>query len=135
MNAINQALWNALTGGTLGTAVTALAGSQIYLINAPSGATPPYVIFAFQGGGEVHPSDLDEVNVVYRVEGIGMTNAQAAALDDAIRATLHKQTLSVTGWNSTDVTRREGFWQLLQQVAGQQVYRAGALYRIRLDKP
>lgn len=132
-NAINTALYNALTSGG-GTVVANLVNSRIYLMNAPAKTPYPYVIFGFQGGGEVHPSALDEVDVVYRVEGIAETNSAAAQLDDAIRATLHKKPLSVSGWDSTDVVRREGFWQLLTQLAGGQVYRFGAMYRIRLNK-
>ncbi len=130
--AVNTALYSILSGTS---ALTALVSTKIYLIQAPGGTAYPYVIFGFQGGGEEQQSTrLDDMEVVYRVVGLATSNAQAGAIDAAIRGALHTKTLTVTGWTTTAEVRRGAMWQLVENVEGIQVYQQGAMYRIRLHK-
>jgi len=123
--------------GTLsqdGDLISELGGTAIYNKRAPQSPPSKYVIFQWQGGGYENESPHETVNVVYAIFGIAATQAEAAAIDDKIRAALHGQTLSVTGWTNFWCMREDHISFVEEDSGGVAKYRAGAIYRIRSDK-
>jgi len=131
MNALETALFTQLT--TPATALYALVGAKVYNPIAPQPTARPYVLFAFGGGGDANETAVDRVEVVYLVKGLAETKLAAGQIDDEIRARLHQQSFSVTGWNLL-ACLRESEVQLDEVVNGAPVFQRGALYRIKLAK-
>ncbi len=131
MNALETALFTQLT--TPATPLYALVGTKVYNPIAPQPAALPYVIFAFGGGGDANETAIDRLELVYLVKALAATKLAAGQIDDELRARLHQQTFSVTGWTLL-ACLRESEVQLDEVVNGAPVFHRGALYRIKLAK-
>ncbi len=131
MNALETALFTHLT--TPATALYTLVGAKVYNPIAPQPTALPYVIFAFGGGGDANETAVDRVELVYLVKGLAATKLAAGQIDDELRARLHGQNFSVTGWTLLACVR-ESEVQLDEVVNGAPVFHRGALYRIKLAK-
>lgn len=133
MNAIDQALYSTLTGGT---ALTNMLGgtASVYHIRAPDSATYPYVVFNVQGGGpeNINPSDLG--NYLYYVRCYTKTSSDNAALiHEQIKTLLDKKTLTVTGYTNLWTRFETEIEMASEQANDVPVYTDGGLYRIRID--
>ena len=60
MKELRDAIYSQLSGGTALT--SALGGTAIYHLHAPEGAALPYVVFGWQGGGDLNidPNETNE---------------------------------------------------------------------------
>ena len=134
MNAVKQALYNKLTGGTALTAL--LAGTaSVYDNIAPRGGTFDYVIFGLQGGGDENICPIRFKNFVWSVKGVSETSAQKAGqIDEQIDDLLHEQALTVTGWGVFGVTRIADFDYVETTPEGRNIWHDGGNYRIRMDE-
>ena len=101
---------------------------------APQGTNPPYVLFQWQGGGDVNDTPIRSRNVLYTVVGVASTVEKAGAIDTDIDAALHNQTLTVTGWANYWLARETDIQFVDLDEAGKVIYRTGAIYRAMLDK-
>jgi len=108
-------------------------GIRIYAQQAPLGATMPYCVFAYVGGGDTNISQSRIVDVDYQIEVISTNLAEARAGSDALDTALHDGMITVGGWNLIAVTRGSLF-QRVENVEGKQYWRRGADYRIRISK-
>lgn len=126
----DTALGSALAGYAAGTA---LYGTRVYSQLAPQGATLPYVVFDYVAGGDLNDSPSRIVDVEYRVEAIGATQAAARTIAGHIEACLHNGTLSASGWNHIATTHIRPF-SLQETTDGVQYWRRGGFYRIRMSK-
>jgi len=131
MKALRDAIYSQLTGGT--ALIAALGGTAIYHLHAPEDAALPYVVFSWQGGGDVNIDPNETNESVQFVRAYAATDAQAGTLDGLIRARLHRQGLTVTGYN-TVWCWREGDYETVETTAGSDIYTQGGFYRIRITK-
>jgi len=131
MNALEDALYDTLAAHA---GLTALVSTRIYRQAAPQGATLPYVLYELVAGGDENSSPVDSQDLRYRARGVSATSSdEAGDIDDQIRAALHRQALTVSGWENF-WTSRENAFRFTETAEGVRRYHAGASYRVRLDK-
>ena len=130
MNEINAGIYSTLSGGT--ALITALGGTAIYHHVAPEAKPLPYVVFNKQAGGpdNTHPDDARDY--VYFVRGYASTAKAAGEIDAAVSALLHRKSINVTGWRNFWLAREVDIENAETDQTGDNVYSAGALYRIRI---
>jgi hypothetical protein len=134
MSAIKTAIQSRLTGGTALTAL--LPGTaSIYSTQAPDKATLPYVVYSLYAGGPENETPKERSNVVYYVRAYSaISQKNADDIDDQLRALLHKNNLTVTGWTNFSLFREEDIETPSVTPANQTIYSSGGLYRIRLEQ-
>lgn len=131
MNELNAAIYSQLKGGT--ALVTALGGTAIYHLRAPEKAPLPYVVFSWQGGGDLNIDPNTTNETVQFIRCYAAADAQAGTIDGLIKNLLHRQGLTVTGYN-TVWCWREGDYETVETTAGVNTYTQGGFYRIRITK-
>ena len=131
MKELRDAIYSQLANGTALT--TALGGTAIYHLHAPEGAALPYIVFGWQGGGDLNIDPNETNESVQFVRVYAATDAQAGTIDGLIRARLHRQNVPVTGYN-TVYCWREGDYETVETTAGSDIYTHGGFYRIRITK-
>ena len=131
MKELRDAIYSQLSGGT--ALIAALGGTAIYHLHAPEGADLPYVVFGWQGGGDLNIDPNETNESVQFVRVYAATDAQAGTIDGLIRARLHRQAITVTGYN-TVYCWREGDYETVETIAGSDIYTQGGFYRIRITK-
>lgn len=132
MNELNTALYSKLTGTTAITSLLA-SGSAVYSVQAANLATLPYIVFSLQGGGADRQTAHRTKDVVMFVRAYSYSQAQAGSIDAAIDAALDMKPLTVTGWTNFWISRASEFANVETDSANNDVYMAGAYYRIRID--
>lgn len=133
MNALDSALYLRLQG----TALTSLlAGTtSIYHIQAPGTAVLPYVVFNIQGGGDTNDSPHRVKSLVVNIRGYsGVSAAQAGSIDAQIDSLLHLSPLTVTGWSNLWLAREVDLETVETLPNNSQVWMAGGLYRVEVEK-
>lgn len=116
------------------TAGTAFYGTRIHAVQAPKNEPRPYVVYQHYAGGDTNVSPSRIVDVVYKVEAIADTGAEAATLAGYIEAALHDQALTIpNGWSHI-ATTQEGLLNLVENYQGEQRYRAGGFFRTRMSR-
>ena len=131
MKELRDAIYSQLANGTALTA--ALGGTAIYHLHAPDGAALPYVVFGWQGGGDLNIDPNETNESVQFVRVYAAKDEQAGTIDGLIRARLHRQAITVTGYN-TVYCWREGDYETVETTAGSAIYTQGGFYRIRIKK-
>lgn len=112
---------------------TELGGTLIYNKQAPQDPGTKYVVFNWAGGGDENLTPHRTRNVVYTVQAVATTQAQAATLDRLIDAALHEKTLTVSGWTNFWTAREDDISFVEQDAGGNPIFHVGAQYRIRID--
>lgn len=133
INAFDAALFTRLQG----TAITALLSgtTAIFHLQAPEGATLPYIVWNIQGGGPVNLDSNRVDNLVYFIRAYSETSAaNAGSIDAQIDTALHMAPLTVSGYTNTWLAREQRLELVDNEPSGQRIYMAGGLYRVRLDK-
>lgn len=134
MNVLNQAILNKLKANASLTALLANGTASIYSLQAPDNATLPYVVFSHQGGGDENLDAHRTKNTVKYIRAYSqVSEAQAGSIDAQIDASLHLQTLSVSGWANFWTAREEDITAVENPPSGQKIYAVGGLYRIRIE--
>jgi len=129
-NALNTAIYSALSGGTALT--TALGGTAIYYQQAPEGAALPYVVWSYPAGGDDNLTSSRMKSMVAYVRGYAAGAGQAGTIDGYCDALLHGRVLSVTGWNNFWSAREEDIAYVENLPDNTRAYSAGGYYRFRL---
>jgi len=133
VNALNAAIYSKLNAATALTNL--LAGTtSIYYQQAPDEASYDYVVFSHQAGGpaNIYAGDLRDQLVFVR--GYSATGpAAAGSIDAQISALLHRNSVSVSGYDNFWLVRQEEFNLIENAPNNNKVWMAGAIYRIRLD--
>lgn len=132
ITAIETGLYNKLKGAS--ALITELGGTLIYNKLAPQSPGSKYVVFQWQGGGDVNDHPARSRDVLYSIQGVASTQAAAAAIDDDIDAALHDQALSISGWTSVDCQRESDINYVELDSGGVAHYHAGGIYRIRIEE-
>lgn len=130
MNALETGIYTQLAATA--TSLYALVGVKIYDQQAPPGTARPYVVFNLSGGGDWNETPVDRLELLYTVQGISDTDLEAGNIDDAIRARLHNQAISVAGYTAIGI-KREGEIRYTEEVNGATVWHSGAAYRFYLS--
>ena len=132
MNVFKQALYTKLTGGT--ALVAKLAGTaSVYDMVPPSGATFPYVVFGYSGGGYENITPVRYKNFLYFVKAVSKTSSKnAGEIDAEIDALLHDTTLTVTGWTNFSIAREDDLDYTEFDREGRSIWHVGGVYRVRL---
>lgn len=130
MNNVSAAIYSTLQQGTALTAL--LAGTNsIYKDNAGT-ASYPYVVFNLQGGGEENLTPNSSKNMVYFIRGYTKEDTVAAGnIDTQINNLLAGKTLSISGRTNFWTVRESEFENTEILGNGEQVFSAGAFYRVR----
>lgn len=131
LNVTNAAIYSKLSANS--TLTTLLGGTAIYYQQAPDNQALPFVVFSLQAGGpeNINPSDLR--NQLYFVRGYAATPALAGSIDAQCSTSLHKATLTVSGYTNFWTVRENDFAMPINEPNGARSNMAGAYYRIRLD--
>jgi len=132
INAINKAIYQKLAGASAVTSQLS-GGSAIYYHQAPTGAVLPYIVYIFAGGGSDNSDPLDSGDVMYYVKAIARTAQTAGAIADAIRSTLHEQSVTIDSPWSVYRCQHNEVLTLVEDVEREQFYHAGGSYRIRFS--
>jgi hypothetical protein len=127
---IDQAIFNKLVGDS---EVSSLVGTDVFVLQAPSGTIEPYILFKQIAGGFEHSSPRPEIDVTYRIECVATSREGAEEGASAIYHALHNQDLIIDGWNNYD-TAGGGWYTLIDNSEGDVSYRVGGMYRIRADQ-
>lgn len=133
MKALNTALISRL--GTT-TAITSLlsAGTPIYALQAPEGATLPYIVWNIQGGGDTNDTANRLKNLVVFIRAYATTNAVAGSIDTQIDTALHLVPFTgVSGWTNIWLAREQDLETVENPPTGGQVFMNGGLYRCMFD--
>ena len=131
MKELRDAIYSQLTGGT--ALIAALGGTAIYHLHAPDETPMPYIVFGWQGGGDLNIDPNETNESVQFVRVYAAKDEQAGTIDGLIRARLHRQAITVTGYN-TVYCWREGDYETVETTAGSAIYTQGGFYRIRITK-
>lgn len=134
MNALEIALYEALTGGTALTAL--LAGTtSVYNNTAPADSPFDYVSFNQQVGDDENMDDHRRVDWRYTVKGVSAVSMAAGGnIATEIDALLHAIPLTVSGW--TNIWQRRLNTIRYQEITaeGECFYHCGGIYQFRLEK-
>lgn len=133
MKFLNTAIYNRLNGATAVTSL--LAGTtSIYALQAPEGATLPYIVWNIQGGGDTNDTSNRLKNLVIFIRAYATTNARAGSIDAAIDTALHFVPFTgVTGWTNIWLARETDLETVENPPTGSQVFMNGGLYRAYFD--
>lgn len=126
----SAALYTTLTGGTALTAL--LAGTaSVYDMQAPDGASLPFVVFSLQAGG---PENVDNNSLeqnIWNVRGYSATSAKTATLIfEQVDLLLNRVNISITGYNTLWCAREETY-KFVEETPNGRIWSAGGMYRIR----
>ncbi len=132
-NVLNEAIYNALSADSQLTSL--LSGTAaIYYLQAPDGAELDYVVFSHQGGGPENITASDMRNQLVFVRGYSAVGpAKAGSIDARCSAILHGKALNVSGYTNFWLAREDDLSLVMNAPDGNQVWMAGAIYRVRLD--
>lgn len=133
MKFLNTALYSRLSGATAITSLLA-SGTPIYALQAPEGATLPYLVYSLQGGGDTNDTANRLKNLVIFVRAYATTNARAGSIDAAIDTALHLVPFTnVTGWTNIWLARETDLETVENPPTGSQVFMNGGLFRAIFD--
>ena len=106
-NALNTAIYSVLSGNA--ALVSLLGGSAVYYQQAPDNADLPYVVFSHPAGQPDNTHGNDMRNQLVYVRGYSGTVAQAGSIDLHCGTTLHRRSLSVSGYSNFWTAREQEF--------------------------
>lgn len=130
--AINAALYSTLSGGTALTSL--LAGTtSVFHMQAPDGATLPYVIFSHVFGGPTNSDPSNDREQTIFVRGYANRAILAGSIDYQISELLHRKILSIVGYTNFWTSREEEFEAVEILPSEDKVFMVGANYLIKID--
>jgi hypothetical protein len=118
------------------SAVTTLlsSASAIYRLEAGQDAVKPYIVMAWNGGGDVNDNPYDRFDVRILVKAVAETPSAAGSLADAIRTALHGIELTYTGgWMHIQCQHISPI-AYPEAVDRETIFHMGGLYRLRASK-
>ena len=132
MNVTEIGIYNKLAAAS-GLTTLLTTTTAIYPHAAPQGTSMAYVVFSYSAGGlmNVNPSELH--NTTYFVKGVAAGSAAAAAIQTQLKAALHLQTLTITGYTNVKTFCENEVNYVETTREGTLVYHAGWYFRILID--
>jgi hypothetical protein len=129
---LNTGMYNALNAGNLATLAAGGIWDTNYIKEPADSPVDNYVIFQIQAGGDTNTSPRRDVDVIFRVEFISTSLANARAGAGYIDDLLHDQDLTLVGWSNYRMVA-ERLWAQDEVIGGKRWYRRGAFYRVEAD--
>lgn len=115
-----------LANGTISAAV----GTRIYALQAPNGATLPYIILSSLAGGEDNETSVQSGDFSLVVKAVG-TASGVLTIADAIYAVLHEVILTLDAPYLVARCQRTAPVLYAENTEREQYYHRGGIYRIR----
>jgi len=131
-NVLKTAIYSQLAGGT--ALITALGGTALYYAQAPDDATPPYIVWSWNAGGDENMTARRTQDVTAFVRAYALTPSQAGSIDALLDTRLNDVTLSPAGWANFWTRRTANFADVDVDVSGRRVYFSGGNYRMRIER-
>ena len=116
------------------SSVTTAGATGVFNRIAPENQALPYVVYQWQGGGDLNITPRRERFPAYTIKAIAETLGDAGAIDAAIDALLHHQTISISGWTNFWLARDVDVAYFEVDPLGRRIYHTGAIYKIRFDQ-
>lgn len=129
-NAMRTAIYSKLSAD--GTLISALGGTVIYFAQAPDSASPPFVVFNFQGGGPLNINANDLRDQIVFVRGFADNPTKVGDIDAACSDLLHRSSIDVSGYTNFWLAREQDLSLVENLPNNVKRYMAGALYRVRI---
>jgi len=132
VNALEDALYTQLAGGTELTAALNNGTASLFTPIAAQGAALPLVRFFMSSGLDDNDSPRRAKTYMYSVIAEADDAKEAGDIDALVDTRLHNATLTVTGWNDYWCRRESDVnYEEKTQGAGL-IFHRGAQYRIRM---
>lgn len=128
---VKAALWSRLA--TDGTLTTLLGGTAVFDGVAPLGTGPPFVVYAWQGGGPEHSLSRHLWdNTLWTVKAVteGSSTVLAGQVAERIDVLLDDATLSISGATQLYLRRAEDVEYGEISDEGDRFNHVGAVYRL-----
>jgi hypothetical protein len=134
MNVLDAGIYSKLQG-TSGVTSLLAGTTAIYALQAPEGASLPYIVFNVQGGGDDNLDKRRTKDLVYFIRAYSqVSKAQAGSIDAAVDTALHLQSLSVSGWANYWTAREEDLAAVEYPPSSQPIFMVGGFYRVIIEK-
>jgi hypothetical protein len=106
---------------------------------APASAARPFAVFFWSGGGEANRRRVQDADLLITIKVVADSLAEAFAGAERLSALLNDadagSALALDGgasWDIVSVTQERAV-HLVEMVDAQQVYHAGAVFRVRME--
>lgn len=131
--AMFKGIYGHLAAGT--ALVSALGGTAIYSVQAPSTARLPYVLISLAAGGDTNTNPVDDIDVRMTVKAVDDSLLTALQLAGHVRDRLHEETISLdTGWAFRRCQAMGAAFAYSEQVENTQIWHCGDTYRIKAQE-
>ena len=99
---------------------------------APGGAPTPYILFYWDGGGELNSTPRETFDMVFAVCAVAETQTKARELAGYIQDSLKNQMVDYPdGYSSWSTVTETDPYMEVSNVQNRQYWTAGAIYRFR----
>lgn len=124
-------IYNVLKAGTSLTAM--LSGTTaIYHLQAPDGATLPYIVYNHQGGGPENANLSNLENNVWWIRAYSVTSAKnAAQIFTQADLLLHRKNITIGSAKTFECVREQNIALVENPPTGKPIFTCGGIYRIR----
>ena len=132
MKEIEKAIYTALKASDdLTTLVGGTANPRIYNTHARQGATMPIVVFQKQGGGHVHDTPAEAVEILIMAKAVSDSLTEAESIDHELKNALDRATLTVENDYAVYAIWKENHLHFAEDLGGGKlIYHIGAIYRV-----
>jgi hypothetical protein len=105
---------------------------RVWQMVAPGGAELPYILFYWQGGGELNSTQRETFDLVFLVAAVAETQVKAREIASYIQTALKNQeVLFPDGYSAWSPVRETDPYLDVSNVQNRQYWIAGAVYRFR----
>lgn len=114
------------------SSIVTQVNDRVWQMIAPGGAVTPYILFYWQGGGEVNSNPRETFDIVFLVAAVAETQVKAREIAGYINTSLKNQLVEYPdGYSSwSPVTETDPYLDV-SNVQNRQYWIAGAIYRFR----
>lgn len=134
MNVLDAGIYSRLNTAAI-TNLLAAGSLSLFHLQAAENAAYDYCVWNIQGGGDINESPHRVKNLVVFIRAYSASGAaQAGSIDAQIDTALHLLPLTVSGWSDLWLARETDLELVQNDPSGRQVWMAGGMYRLLLEK-
>lgn len=134
MNEFEAAIYSRLANTAAVTNLLSAGSLSIFHLQADEAATPPYIVFSHQGGGDENQTRHRTKNILRFIRAYSSESAaQAGSIDAQIDTALHLVPLTVSGWTNLWLARETDLETFENEPSGRPVWMQGGFYRLILE--
>lgn len=120
--------------GASGVTTLLSSATAIYARQAPVGATMPYIVYTYAGGGEDNITPTPSGDMLWYIKAVAQDQTTSEAIAAAMRTALHEQDLTLeNGWTAYRCQAMD-IIDMVENVDKVQYYHIGNAYRIRVTQ-